>query len=191
VILIVLNVASTGYDAWALRSDPSAVNAVSVLIDMVDPSPMPWTGARQTMKVTLKYVSKTTGRLILKDIPIQTHHILSNINQIWTKQFKQITDKYGLDLDGDWNKIPMPQLGRHPEKYPEWVLKELEKIDSEANGHCELFLRLFDERIRDQVQKHPEMLFSNCITMDELAKNLESTGLSPTIVDSLLKSAED
>ncbi len=36
--------------------------------------------------------------------PIQIHHFASNKNKKYTSQFKKIASKYGLDLDGDWNK---------------------------------------------------------------------------------------
>ncbi|HOF00942.1 MAG TPA: AHH domain-containing protein [Spirochaetota bacterium] len=34
----------------------------------------------------------------------QTHHFLTNKSSTFTKQFEGIVKKYGLDLDGAWNK---------------------------------------------------------------------------------------
>ncbi|EHV5871612.1 AHH domain-containing protein, partial [Campylobacter jejuni] len=40
-----------------------------------------------------------------KQPPIQTHHIATDKNKRFTKEFQKITKKYSLELDGDWNKV--------------------------------------------------------------------------------------
>ena len=35
--------------------------------------------------------------------PNQVHHYASDKSKTYTQAFKDITDKYGLDIDADWN----------------------------------------------------------------------------------------
>jgi len=98
----------------------------------------------------------------LKDLPVESHHILTNKHATkWTAEFDKIVKPYGLDLDQTWNKIRIPhaQTGGHPEKYHEWLLKQMQEIDQIAQGNKDKFLELFDEKIQRQVEEHPEMLF--------------------------------
>ena len=44
--------------------------------------------------------------------PNQVHHFATNKSKKYTSQFESITKKYGLELDGDWNKQSMPHQGR-------------------------------------------------------------------------------
>lgn len=66
--------------------------------------------------------------------PNQVHHYATNKNKIYTQEFKDITDKYGLDLDADWNKELLPHQGRHPNAYHDFILDEMKNIDNIANG---------------------------------------------------------
>lgn len=49
--------------------------------------------------------------------PNQVHHFASDKNSIYTGQFKDVTKKYGLDLNGNWNRELLPHQGRHPNAY--------------------------------------------------------------------------
>ena len=96
-----------------------------------------------------------------KALPTQTHHLASNVNKKRTKQFEKITSKYGLDLDGEWNKVKLPEEihhTRHTDKYHEWVLENLRDIDRAAGGDKETFLRLWDERVVQKVLSDPGMV---------------------------------
>ncbi|MBI2832762.1 MAG: hypothetical protein HYX79_10950 [Chloroflexi bacterium] len=73
--------------------------------------------------------------------------------------FKEIVDKYKLDLNGAWSKVEIPQNGRHPDVYHKWVNEQLKIIDKQANGDPEKFLKLFDENIKTPLQNNPEMIF--------------------------------
>jgi hypothetical protein len=64
-----------------------------------------------------------------------------------------------LDLNGDWNKIEIPQNGRHPDAYHEAINKELVKIDQEAAGDPSIFMDLFNQRIKLPLQENSEKLF--------------------------------
>lgn len=39
---------------------------------------------------------------------------MTNKNSKYTHQFEEVAEKYGLKLDGAWNKELMPHRGRHP-----------------------------------------------------------------------------
>ena len=54
-------------------------------------------------------------------MPKQVYHYATNKNKRFTPIFKQIASKYGLSLNGDWNKELLPHLGRHPNEYHEFV----------------------------------------------------------------------
>ncbi|WP_335789581.1 AHH domain-containing protein, partial [Campylobacter jejuni] len=64
-----------------------------------------------------------------KQPPIQTHHIATDKNKKFTKEFRKITKKYNMELDEDWNKVKMPHRGRHPNEYHEYILEKMSKID--------------------------------------------------------------
>ena len=67
--------------------------------------------------------------------PNQVHHYATDKNKIYIQKFKNITDKYGLDLDADWNKDLLPHQGRHPNEYHDFVLEGMRNIDNIANGN--------------------------------------------------------
>ncbi len=76
----------------------------------------------------------------IDDLPLQEHHFITNKSKRWTRQMEQITQKYGLNLDQPWNTEVVPQLGRHPDAYHEWVLQQLYRIDELAKGNRQRFL---------------------------------------------------
>jgi hypothetical protein len=97
-------------------------------------------------------------------LPIQTHHILSDKHSTkWTAKFEEIVHPYGLSLEGNWNTVDIPhyQKGGHPAGYHEWVYDQLESIYAIAQDDRQKFLELFNERIKKQVEEHPEMLFED------------------------------
>lgn len=91
--------------------------------------------------------------------PDQVHHYATNKNSKYTEQFTEIADKYGLDLDQSWNKESLPHQGRHPDVYHDFVLDEMQKIDSIAQGDRDVFLSLFEDRVRNVVRNNPDMLY--------------------------------
>ncbi|MSR94144.1 hypothetical protein FYJ34_07705 [Clostridiaceae bacterium 68-1-5] len=77
--------------------------------------------------------------------PNQIHHFATNKSKKYTSQFENITQKYGLGLDGDWNKELMPHQGRHPYAYHEYVLDNMQKFDKIAKGDKTKLLKLLDQ----------------------------------------------
>ncbi|MCR8713029.1 AHH domain-containing protein, partial [Campylobacter sp. W0066.1] len=92
-----------------------------------------------------------------KQSPIQTHHIATDKNKKFTKEFRKITKKYNLELDGDWNKVKMPHRGRHPNEYHEYILEKMSKIDKIARGDKNKFLKEF-EKLKEEIKNNPALL---------------------------------
>ncbi|EAK8229305.1 hypothetical protein E7O39_09510, partial [Campylobacter jejuni] len=85
-----------------------------------------------------------------KQPPIQTHHIATDKNKKFTKEFRKITKKYNMELDEDWNKVKMPHRGRHPNEYHEYILEKMKKIDKIARGDKDKFIKEF-EKLKEEV----------------------------------------
>lgn len=90
-------------------------------------------------------------------LPTQIHHFATNKSSKYTSQFTEITRKYNLDLDGDWNKAAMNHLGRHPNDYHEFVLESMRQIDIFAKGDVRTFLKGF-ESVKETILSNPAML---------------------------------
>jgi len=88
----------------------------------------------------------------------QLHHFLSNKNSTYTPLFENITNKYNLNLDADWNKAMLPHQGRHTNMYHDYMLEELKQIDRIANGDSIIFLREF-EQLKQIIIDNPDMLY--------------------------------
>ena len=88
----------------------------------------------------------------------EIHHFLTNKSKKYTKQFMDIVDKYGLDLDDDWNKALMKHRGRHANKYHDYMLENLKRIDQLSKGNQKKFLKEF-KRVKKHIMKNPDMLY--------------------------------
>ncbi len=86
------------------------------------------------------------------------HHFATDKNKIYKPQFEEISKKYGLDLDNDWNKDYMPYQGRHPNEYHEYVLEKMKQFDNVAQGDKDVFLHLY-ENMKTQIKNSPDMLY--------------------------------
>lgn len=92
--------------------------------------------------------------------PNQIHHFATNKSKKYTSQFENIAKKYGLDLDGDWNKELMPHQGSHPYAYHEYVLDNMQKFDKIAKGDKTKFLMLYDQ-MKQKIISNPNMLYKD------------------------------
>ena len=90
--------------------------------------------------------------------PEQVHHYATNKNKVYTPQFEEITQKYGLDLDEEWNKDLLPHQGRHPNAYHEYVLESMKQFDYIAQGNKKTFIKLY-ENLKENVKANPDMLY--------------------------------
>ncbi|MDQ0232781.1 AHH domain-containing protein [Metabacillus malikii] len=106
--------------------------------------------------VTVGFVGKKGTKGTTK--PLQKHHYATNKSKKYTPQMENITKKYGLDLDDEWNKELLPHQGRHPYAYHDYVLDKLSTYDRLAKGDREKFLKLF-EGLKQEVRDNPDMLY--------------------------------
>jgi hypothetical protein len=92
------------------------------------------------------------------ELPQQLHHFATNKNSVFTPRMQSIADRYGLELDGVWNREVMAHLGRHPNAYHEFVLDGMEVAAREAGPDPAKFLELFEQYVKDPVRSNPELL---------------------------------
>ena len=104
------------------------------------------------------YKLKSASKALTSGKPNQIHHFATNKNKKYTPQFERITKKYGLDLDGNWNKKRLPHQGRHPNAYHEYILEQMKKCDNYAKGNQNKFLSSF-EKTKRKVVNNPDMLY--------------------------------
>lgn len=93
----------------------------------------------------------------IDSLPEQIHHFATNKNLKYTPQFKKIVSKYGLDLNGDWNKERMRHLGRHLNEYHKFILYHMNRIDELAKGNKKIFLEEF-KQVKKEVLSKEQML---------------------------------
>ncbi|MBQ8714680.1 MAG: AHH domain-containing protein [Prevotella sp.] len=73
-------------------------------------------------------------------------------------RFSEISQKYGLNLDDEWNKDLLPHIGRHPNAYHEWVLEQMRIIDNMLNMNQQQFINQFEIRVKQPIRNNPDML---------------------------------
>ena len=93
--------------------------------------------------------------------PTQIHHFATDKNKTFTPEMEKIVNKYDLELKDNWNKEPLPHIGRHPNEYHKWVLDNMRIIDNMPNMNQQKFLLEFDLRIKTPVRNNPDMLYKN------------------------------
>ena len=90
-------------------------------------------------------------------LPEQVHHFATNKNLKYTPNFNKIISKYGLDLNGDWNKQLMKHRGKHPYIYHDYILYKMRRCDITANGDVDIFKNEF-EIVKKKIIDNPLML---------------------------------
>ncbi len=91
-------------------------------------------------------------------LPNQIHHYATNKSKIFTPRIQRIADRYGLNLDAEWNKDLLPHQGRHPNLYHEFVERGMERAARESGLDGEKFKSLFEMYVKDPVRQNPELL---------------------------------
>ena len=105
------------------------------------------------------YYVTDSGVLVHNSCGTQKHHMLTNKNKSYTPKFREITDKYNLNLNKEWNIFEVEKhLGRHTSAYHEFMLARLKVIDLKANGDINVFMRDFN-RLANYVMNNPEILY--------------------------------
>ena len=73
----------------------------------------------------------------------QNHHVISNKHKTYTPKFKEITDRFGLNLADDWNIISLKDhSGRHTNAYHEYILERITDIANKS-ANADEFLQGF------------------------------------------------
>jgi RHS repeat-associated protein len=113
---------------------------------------MPGVGAATAMGRTEAVMAANTRKM-------QLHHFATNKHSSWTAKFEGITSRYGLDLNGDWNKMMLPHSGRHPNVYHEFVYDGMSRAANEAGGNVTKFLELYNQYVKTPVIQNPDILY--------------------------------
>jgi RHS repeat-associated protein len=186
--LLVLKLVDWGWTAWdsyqslrvmndpnaseAAKAEAAANLALAAAFEAAEPDDLLLVGlplddlarkglvrlGREAGEEALEEGLERAGREAIEELPEQIHHFATNKSSRWTDRMAEIAQKYGLDLDDAWNKGLIPQRGRHPDAYHEWVLDQMREIDEIAQGNREVFLELFERKVTQKVREHPEML---------------------------------
>jgi RHS repeat-associated protein len=90
---------------------------------------------------------------------LQLHHFATNKNKTYTPEMENIAKQYGLDLDGDWNKMMLPHSGRHPNLYHQFVLDGMRNASQQAGSSQAQFLNLFRINVIEPIVKNPNLLY--------------------------------
>jgi hypothetical protein len=98
----------------------------------------------------------------------ETHHIVTKyanendpVKQAIVAATSRILAKYNLGIESGFNKVVIPHEGPHPAKYHEWVRDNIREIDEVAKLDTNEFLRLFDERITQQILLDPTIVLKD------------------------------
>jgi hypothetical protein len=89
----------------------------------------------------------------------EMHHFATNKHSFYAPRFKRIVRRYGLDLDGDWNKMLLPHRGRHPHSYHDRVFEGMDAANKAARGDVDSFLQMFNRNVIDPVVADPTLLY--------------------------------
>ncbi|MBZ9686133.1 AHH domain-containing protein [Clostridium estertheticum] len=101
---------------------------------------------------------KNNGNKV-KKIVKQMHHLLTNKSKTYTPQITAVIAKYNLDLNREWNLEYMEHIGRHCNKYHDYMLEAITAIDELANGDTQKFLSGFNI-VKDYIIKNPDKLYN-------------------------------
>lgn len=138
-----------GRSVFSFKNTPSNNSSSTVEINFVE----------KNSSSAQSSTSATSADIQNPQKPIQEHHFASNKNKTFTPEFKKITDKYDLDLNGSWNKEKLPHIGRHPNEYHNWVLEQMKTIDAIPNMNQQNFINQFNIRIIQPIKNNPDILY--------------------------------
>jgi hypothetical protein len=91
-------------------------------------------------------------------LPTQMHHFAINKHSVYTPLMEDVVKPFGLKLDGSWNKVAMPHVGRHPNAYHEFVLRNMRNAADAAGGSQATFLQLYNNNVIQPVLNNPLLL---------------------------------
>jgi HNH/ENDO VII superfamily nuclease len=89
----------------------------------------------------------------------EIHHFATNKHGLFTKPMEGIAGRYGLSLDGSWNKALMPHAGRHTHAYHRMVLQQMRNAHNIAKGNVATFIEHFNENVVKPVLNDPSQMY--------------------------------
>ena len=91
-------------------AEPDEVLPISLPLDDLDRKGLLKLGREAGEELVEEGVERA-GKEAVENPPKQVHHFATNKSSKWTDRMAEIARKYGLDLDGAWNKdlIPPPR----------------------------------------------------------------------------------
>jgi RHS repeat-associated protein len=119
-------------------------------------------GIGMAVKAVVNVGMKMFGTNVAKEagggLPTQMHHFATNKHSLYTPLMEDVVRPLGFELNGAWNKALMPHVGRHPNKYHEFVLDRIIKASNAAGGNQAKFLQLYNNTVVQPVIDNPLML---------------------------------
>ena len=97
-----------------------------------------WRALTRTLQSAKKGLNMALGQR--NTLRTENHHLYSNKNKIYTPQYQEIMNRYGVLLTDPENIVPLKgHSGRHTNSYHEFMLNALNYIDNMAGGDVRLF----------------------------------------------------
>lgn len=106
-----------------------------------------------------KHATQETTNVV-KTKPLQNHHV-GTIYGENGKRLQTEIDKYGLKLDGEWNKEMLPHLGRHTQEYHDEVYRLTQQAAKEAGDDVGKFLELYEKYVKSWVRQNPGVMYKS------------------------------
>jgi len=106
-----------------------------------------------------KQTTKQADDVPIKTKSIQNHHF-GTIYGENAKRLQKEIDKYGLKLDGAWNKEMLgPHIGRHTQEYHDRIYEKTLQAIKEAGNDKSKFLELYEKYVKKWVRENPEVMY--------------------------------
>ncbi|MCR6648959.1 MAG: AHH domain-containing protein [Cellulomonas sp.] len=125
--------------------------------DESEPAPQPEPGGEGIGLPPNCVKDAAANDLVLNSLRIQVHHLATDKHKTrWTEEFEEVISQYpSLTLNQDWNLLPMPHRGRHPNAYHQWVLDNATLAAEAAGPDAEEFVRLFETWVKRPIATNP------------------------------------
>ncbi|QHT54717.1 hypothetical protein GXP71_00435 [Cellulomonas sp. H30R-01] len=143
-------------DCANLREDGVCLDDQTVVVDEPTPDPDPAGGG---VSLPPNCIEDAAAAKILRDAwnlkaNLHIHHLATNKGNSWAPIFKAfLAANYPtLNIDADWNKLPMLQSGNHSPKYHRWVYNAMIRAKAQAGSDADEFTRLFKLWVKEPIR---------------------------------------
>jgi filamentous hemagglutinin len=108
-----------------------------------------------------KNVDEVMAKLA-RGLPAQAHHLATNKGK-WGEKFENLFGRAGVDLDDAINKMDLPgHVGRHTDKYHQWVFDQLEAAVAGKQGQAAKdALTSALSKIRKRLEANPRLPYAD------------------------------